>query len=130
MAQQKGIPPDRLIGSRWVLTWKSVDLSEAKDNPSAVRRAKAGEDCCITKASLVLLGYLDPDLGTFKSAAPTLTRQGRSLILALSAVRGWRVFALGAKINLAGDLSSQSEPLYMKIPGDILLWNAVRNGIV
>ena len=45
----KGIPLDRIMRMRWVLTWKDPP-EEAPDDPKKA------------KARLVVLGYTDPDL--------------------------------------------------------------------
>lgn len=103
IAMRAGIDPQRIIGSRWVLTWKLVDGAK------------------VPKARLVLLGYQDPDLGEYTRSSPTLTRTGRTLVLALMAQFVWQVFSLDAKnAFLAGDISSRSKPLYMQLPKDLL----------
>jgi hypothetical protein len=38
LAQRSGIDPNRIIGSRWVLTWKAVD---GKNSNSKIEKAKA-----------------------------------------------------------------------------------------
>ena len=48
----KTISKDRIIKARWVLNWKK------------------GDEGTTAKARLVLLGYLDPDLGHHRSDAP------------------------------------------------------------
>ena len=50
----RGVDAKRIIRSRWVLSWK-VDDSGGR----------------VAKARLVLLGYQDPDLGTYRADAPT-----------------------------------------------------------
>jgi hypothetical protein len=103
IATSRGIDPKRIIGSRWVLTWKITDKG-----PQA-------------KARLVLLGYQDPDLGKYQRASPTLTRCGRNLIFQIAAQQGWHLFSLDAKnAFLAGDLSTRGKPLYMRVPADLL----------
>ena len=92
----------RVIKSRWVLTWKYD-----KNNKSA-------------KARLVLLGYQDPDLGTYRSDAPTLTRSSKYLLLATAAIKEWDVFTLDAHTAfLLGDSMSRSEPLHAVPPPDL-----------
>ena len=56
------IPTDRLMKTRWVLTFKAIEGDE--------KNVKA-------KARIVLLGFTDPDLGDLETCAPTLTRQER-----------------------------------------------------
>ena len=96
IASRAGIDPSRIIGSRWVLTWK---VSEGEKVP---------------KARLVLLGYQDPDLGEYARASPTLTRLGRHVVLQVAAQEGWSLFSLDAKnAFLAGELSSRTKALYV-----------------
>ena len=103
IASRAGIDPSRIIGSRWVLTWK---VSEGEKVP---------------KARLVLLGYQDPDLGEYARASPTLTRLGRHVVLQVAAQEGWSLFSLDAKnAFLAGELSSRTKALYMSVPKDLL----------
>ena len=109
LALRSGVDPSRIIGSRWVLTWKNVD---GKSSNSKTQKAKA---------RLVLLGYQDPDLGKYTRSSPTLTKTGRFLLFALMAQFMWQVFSLDAKnAFLAGDLSSRSKPLYMMVPQGLL----------
>ena len=68
------VPPNRLMKSRWVLTFKAVE------NDENVVKAKA---------RIVLLGFTDPDLGELETCAPTLTRRSRQLLLGLSMHRRW-----------------------------------------
>ena len=85
LALRSGVDPNRIIGSRWVLTWKAVD---GKNPNSKVQKAKA---------RLVLLGRQDPDLGKYTRSSPTLTKTGRFLLFALMAQFMWQVFSLDAK---------------------------------
>ena len=76
------IPPNRLMKSRWVLTFKAVE------NDENVVKAKA---------RIVLLGFTDPDLGELETCAPTLTRRSRQLLLGLSMHRRWHQVKADAK---------------------------------
>ena len=103
LASRLGVDAKRIIGSRWVLTWKKVDGGKT------------------AKARLVLLGYQDPDLGAYARSSPTLTRLGRHSVLQIAAQEGWNLFSLDAKnAFLAGELSSRSKALYMSVPRDLL----------
>ena len=76
------IPKNRLMRTRWVLVFKSVDDDETKVK---------------CKARIVLLGYTDPDLGSLDTAAPTLSRRSRQLTLSLSTLRRWKTYKADAK---------------------------------
>ena len=103
LASRYGVDARRIIGSRWVLSWKKTDEGTQ------------------AKARLVMLGYQDPDLGDYTRSSPTLTRLGRHSVLQISAQYGWNIFSLDAKnAFLAGDLSSRSKALYMNVPKDLL----------
>ena len=71
MIDGHGINPHRIIRSRWVLTWKT----------------DAGSGDKVAKARLVLLGYEDPDLGSYLADAPTLSRPGKYIILATASIQ-------------------------------------------
>ena len=60
------IHPSRVLASRWILTWKEDENSEDGKKP---------------KARLVVKGFQDPDIGELASDSPTLTRDGRMLLL-------------------------------------------------
>ena len=50
IAKRAGVPTDRIMTMRWILTWK-----DAPDNT-------------VAKARLVIKGFTDPDLTTIRSA--------------------------------------------------------------
>ena len=68
------LKPDQIMRCRWILSWKAPEVG------SVERRAKA---------RLVVLGFEDPDLSTVPRDAPTLTKDGRQLILQLVASKRW-----------------------------------------
>ena len=110
LAVRTGIDPLRIVGSRWVLTWKTTDSEKTP-----------GQKSKVPKARLVLLGYQDPDLGEYTRSSPTLTRTGRTLLFALIAQFQWKIFSLDAKnAFLAGDISSRNKPLYTMVPKDLI----------
>ena len=59
---------------RWVLTWKRSDSGERT-----------------AKARCVILGYLDPNYAFRQTAAPTMSRTTRQLLLCLSSALGFKV---------------------------------------
>ena len=78
IAKRHGIPEERILGMRWVLTWK-------------VLQNEAGEACGRKpKARLIIKGFQDPDLLKLRSDSPTLTTQNRNMILAIAASKKWR----------------------------------------
>ena len=69
------------------------------------------------KARLVLLGYEDPDLESYRADAPTISRPGKYITLATASMLKWRAFTLDAHTAfLLGDSSTRTEPLYCKPP--------------
>ena len=116
LATLHGVPRDRVIGARWVLSWKEVDAKDVPAGSEAAARAQGGRTT-VAKARLVPLGCQDPDLGLYARSSPTLSRVSRSMLCAFAAQLGWRVFTLDAKTAfLAGDLSSRSRPPYFRPP--------------
>ena len=61
------ISPNRIMTSRWILTWKP--------DPSMPKGQKA-------KARLVVRGYQDPELDQVSTESPTLSRDARMLVFA------------------------------------------------
>ena len=67
---------EQIMTSRWILTWKPDE-----SHPSG-RKAKA---------RLVVRGFQDPDLDTVQTDSPTLTRDGRMVLLQAVSSKGWEV---------------------------------------
>ena len=97
----KGIPRARIIGSRWVLTWKkSSDPDDRSVTP---------------KARLVLVGFQDPDLGRIATDSPTLRKESKHIILSICAAKGWTIWGADIKTAfLSGDASRRD--LFFKPP--------------
>ena len=70
IVRKAGVPFDRIIAMRWVLTWK------AADEDATERKAKA---------RLVVKGFTDPDLATVRAESPTLSRLARRWLLQVAA---------------------------------------------
>ena len=68
IATRNGIPSERVLPMRCVLTWKPV-----KNEQGQVTGRKP-------KARLIIKGLLDPDLLHLKRESPTLSTQNRSLL--------------------------------------------------
>ena len=82
VAERSNVPINRIMGMRWVLTWK--DASPDDDPQVTVNSRKA-------KARLVIQGYTDPDLLTIRAEAPTLSRLGRNWLLQVSASKKFTI---------------------------------------
>ena len=97
--------PDRIMGSRYVVTWK-----EEEDQPVRV------------KARWCLQGRLDPDLQAKALAgdlqSPTLSQLGRALLFQTIASKKW-VLMLGdvkGAFLSSGALPERYRPLYARLP--------------
>ena len=104
LCKSKGIPTEKVIKARWVLTWKkSSDPDDRTKTP---------------KARLVLVGWQDPDLGKIQTDSPTLRKETKHLILSLCAAKRWRIWGADIKTAfLSGDPSSRDKP-----PKEIKEW--------
>jgi hypothetical protein len=70
---------------------------------------------------LVLLGYQDPDLGTYRRDSPTAHRSSKNLMLFTCAQLGFEIFTLDAHTAfLSGDPTERPKPLYFKPPADLV----------
>ena len=67
VAKRSGIPKNRIMSMRWILTWKKTDEGDK------------------AKARLVVKGFTDPDLTTIRAESPTLSKIGRNCLLQLAA---------------------------------------------
>ena len=104
IVKAKGIDRSRIIGSRWVLTWKT---SADPDNREVV-----------PKARLVLVGYQDPDLGKIATDSPTLRKESKHIILSLCAAFGWTLWSADIKTAfLSGDASCRN--IHFRPPPEI-----------
>ena len=74
------IPDDDIMRCRWILTWKAASPS---DHPDDVRDGKKG------KARLVVVGFEDPGVGVVQTDSPTLTKDGRLMVVQQVSSRGW-----------------------------------------
>ena len=68
------LPENRIMRCRWILTWKDPLPGTTE------KRAKA---------RLVILGFEDPDISSVPNDAPTLSKDGKQLILQKVASCGW-----------------------------------------
>ena len=72
--QELDLKPERLLRMRWVLTWKYTEGDDKK-----------------AKARLVIWGYQHPELTSVPTAAPTLGKMSRHLLLQACALHKLRV---------------------------------------
>ena len=74
------IPDKNIMRCRWIYTWKTAEATseETKDGRKA-------------KARLVVLGFEDPDLEKVPNDAPTLSKDGRQLVLQKICSNRWQL---------------------------------------
>ena len=72
--EELNLEPERLLRMRWVLTWKYTEGGDRK-----------------AKVRLVILGYQHPELTSVPTAAPTLGKMSRHLLLQACALHKLRV---------------------------------------
>ncbi|CAE7571351.1 GIP, partial [Symbiodinium necroappetens] len=73
---RRKLNPEQILKSRWILTWKAPEEGETQQR---------------AKARLVVLGYQDPKLVEVSRDAPTLSKEGRSIILQTLASRRFQL---------------------------------------
>ena len=79
IAHKQGIDPSRVLGMRWILTWK-----RETDETGEVTGRKP-------KARLIIKGFQDPDLLKVQRDSPTLGTTGRNLLFAITSLKGWKL---------------------------------------
>ena len=75
------IPEHAIMRCRWLLTWKGANGDEPPGE-LAWNGKKA-------KARLVVVGFEDPDISTLKNDSPTLTKDGRQIVLQQVSSHRW-----------------------------------------
>ena len=99
--EELNLKPERLLRMRWVLTWKYTEGGDRK-----------------AKARLVILEYQHPELTSVQTAAPTLGKMSRRLLLQACALHKLRVHF--------GDVSSTflqtSASVTIKAPPEVGYW--------
>ena len=95
IARKAGVPTDRIMSMRWILTWK-----DAPDNT-------------VAKARLVIKGFTDPDLTTIRAEAPTLSKMGRHMLFQMGASHNFQ-FEMGdvKTAFLQGDRGESKRDVY------------------
>ena len=79
---RRKLNPDQILKSRWILTWKAPEEGETQQR---------------AKARLVVLGYQDPKLTEVSRDAPTLSKEGRSIVLQTIASRRFQLSSFDIK---------------------------------
>ena len=96
--------PEQILKSRWVLTWKSPEEGQEQ------RRAKA---------RLVVLGFQDPKLADVVRDAPTLSREGRALVLQTVSSKRFRLSSFDIKTAFLRGQADAANPLAMDPPEEL-----------
>ena len=104
LADRTGVPRDRIMTMRLVLTWKVIPGTADKK----------------AKARLVVRGFQDPDLVELRAEAPTLARHSRHLLVQISASSQWAL--LNGDVQTAflqGDRVEGNRDVYVEPTADV-----------
>ena len=108
IARRHNVPTERILGMRWVLTWKAIE----NDTGDVIGRKP--------KARLIIKGYQDPDLLHLKRDSPTLATQNRNMILAIAAAQGWQGYVGDIKTAfLNGDQTEAQREIFAEPPEEV-----------
>jgi hypothetical protein len=108
ICEKHGIDPERVLGMRWILTWKPVT-----DDVGCVVGRKP-------KARLIIKGFQDPDLLKIPRDSPTLSTLGRNMLFSVTAQRQWRLAIGDIKTAfLNGDDTEVGREIYGEPPDDV-----------
>ena len=104
LADRVGVPRNRIMIMRWVLTWKPIPGTPAQK----------------AKARLVVRGFQDPDLTELRTEAPTLSRHARHLLLQVSSSMKWKLLNGDVKTAfLQGDRDEGQREVYVEPNPDV-----------
>jgi len=107
IAKRSGVPRERIMTMRWVLTWKIPD-------------GTADQSKRIAKARLVVKGFTDPDLTTIRAESPTLSRLGKHMLFQVSASNNWPLVKGDVKTAfLQGDRAEAQRDVYVEPTAEI-----------
>ena len=101
---RRRLNPEQILKSRWILTWKSPEPGDSQ--PRA-------------KARLVVLGYQDPKLVEVMRDAPTLSKEGRALVLQTIASCKFPLGSFDIKTAFLRGKADESNPLAMEPPKEL-----------
>ena len=109
IAHRHNVSPERILGMRWVLTWKVVTDQESGE---VVGRKP--------KARLIIKGFQDPDLLMLKRDSPTLNTQNRNMVLGMAAIHKWNCYVGDIKTAfLNGDKTEHDREIYAEPPEEV-----------
>ena len=107
LCKARGIPYERIIRARWVLTWKKSSDPDIKEKTP--------------KARLVLVGWQDPELGKVATDSPTLRKESKSIVLSICSSMRWKLWGADIKTAfLSGD--AQCRDIFFRPPTEIKKW--------
>lgn len=101
---RRKLNPEQILKSRWILTWKAPEEGETQ------RRAKA---------RLVVLGFQDPKLTEVSRDAPTLSKEGRAVVLQTIASKRFQLSSFDIKTAFLRGKADASNPLAMEPPKEL-----------
>lgn len=108
IALREGIDPRKVLGMRWVLTWKPVQ----DENGSEVGKRP--------KARLIIRGYEDPNLLHLRRDSPTLAVQSGNTLFSLMSMFKWKLFCGDIKTAfLNGDHVPENEQVFGEPPNEV-----------
>ena len=101
IAKRSGIPKNRLMAMRWILTWKKLDDGSGRK----------------AKARLVVKGFTDPDLIKIRAESPTLSKVARNCLLQLAASYRMKLSMGDVKTAfLQGNCGESERDIYGELP--------------
>ena len=95
------IHPSRIMTSKWVLTWKEDHQSPGGRKP---------------KARLVIRGFQDPEVGLVSTESPTLSRDGRMMVLQTVSSKHWQIQSFDIKTAFLRGRSDDRELAMQPVP--------------
>ena len=95
------IHPSRIMSSKWALTWKEDQTSLSGRKP---------------KARLVIRGFQDPEVRVVSTKSPTLTGDGRTMILQTVSSLRWQTQAFDIKTAFLRGRSDDRELAMSPVP--------------
>ncbi|CAE7230232.1 RE1, partial [Symbiodinium sp. CCMP2456] len=101
---RRKLNPEQILKSRWILTWKAPEEGEHQQR---------------AKARLVVLGFQDPKLVEVMRDAPTLSREGRALVLQTIASKKFRLGSFDIKTAFLRGKADANNPLAMEPPKEL-----------